>query len=46
MSQLGLVPDFTPRRLLGAAEAVERVAERTPVLRERCAHNVVVATRR
>ena len=43
--QLGLVPDFTPPRLLGVASAVERTAERTPVLRHRCAHNVVVAAK-
>ena len=43
VAQLGLVPDFTPRRLLGAAAALERAAERTPVLRDRCAHNVVLA---
>lgn len=44
--QLGLVPDFTPRRMLGAAAALERAAERTPGLRGRCAHNVVVALKR
>jgi ubiquinone/menaquinone biosynthesis C-methylase UbiE len=44
--ELGLVPDFTPRRLLGAAAALERLAERTPLVRERCAHNVVLARRR
>lgn len=44
--ELGLVPDFTPKRLLGAAAALERLAERTPVLRRRCAHNVVLALRR
>lgn len=41
--QLGLVPDFTPPRLLGAAVGVERVAERAPGLRRLCAHNVVLA---
>jgi SAM-dependent methyltransferase len=41
--QLGLVPDFTPPRLLGVAAALERLAERTPGVRGRCAHNVVVA---
>jgi SAM-dependent methyltransferase len=46
VSQLGLVPDFTPPRLLGLAAAVERAAERTPLLRERCAHNVVLAVKR
>lgn len=44
-AQLGLVPDFTPRRLLPAAAALERAAERTPLLRERCAHNVVLAAK-
>jgi ubiquinone/menaquinone biosynthesis C-methylase UbiE len=44
--ELGLVPDFTPKGLLGVAAALERLAERTPVVRERCAHNVVVALRR
>lgn len=44
--QLGLVPDFTPRTLLGAAAVLERAAERTPVLRRRCAHNVVLAAKR
>jgi len=44
-AQLGLVPDFVPPSLLGAAEAIERVAERTPGLRRLCAHNVVLATR-
>jgi SAM-dependent methyltransferase len=43
VTQLGMVPDFAPRRLIGAAAASERVAERTPVLRRTCAHNVVVA---
>jgi ubiquinone/menaquinone biosynthesis C-methylase UbiE len=44
--QLGLVPDFTPPRLLGAAAWLERTAERTPLLRARCAHNVVLAEKR
>ena len=44
-AQLGLVPDFVPPSLLGAAEEVERLAERTPGLRRLCAHNVVLATR-
>ena len=46
VTQLGMVPDFTPRALLGAAAAIERAAERTPVLRRRCAHNVVLAAKR
>jgi SAM-dependent methyltransferase len=44
--QLGLVPDFVPARLLGAAAAIERGAERTPGLRRWCAHNVVVGVPR
>jgi SAM-dependent methyltransferase len=43
VTQLGMVPDFAPRRLIGAAAAGERIAERTPLLRRTCAHNVVVA---
>jgi ubiquinone/menaquinone biosynthesis C-methylase UbiE len=43
--QLGLVPDFTPPRLLRAAAGVERVAERMPLVRRLCAHNVVLATK-
>lgn len=46
VAQLGLVPDFTPPRLLGLAARIERGAERTPRLRTRCAHNVVVAEKR
>lgn len=41
--QLGFVPDFTPPRLLGLAARIERLAERTPVVRRVCAHNVIVA---
>jgi len=43
VQQLGLVPDFTPSSLLGVAAALERLAERTPGIRKRCAHNVVLA---
>jgi SAM-dependent methyltransferase len=42
-AQLGLVPDFTPPRLLRAAAAVERIVEHTPLVRRLCAHNVVLA---
>jgi SAM-dependent methyltransferase len=45
-AQLGLVPDFVPRRLVGVAAAAERAAERTPLLRRLCAHNVVLAAKR
>lgn len=43
VTQLGMVPDFTPRRLMRAAARAERLAERTPGLRRVCAHNVVLA---
>ena len=46
VQQLGMVPDFVPERLLGAAAAAERAAERAPGLRRLLAHNVVVAKRR
>jgi SAM-dependent methyltransferase len=45
-AQLGLVPDFVPPAVLGAAAAVERAAEHTPGLRRLCAHNVVLAIKR
>lgn len=38
----GLVPDFTPPVLLGAARVIEALVERTPGLNLFCAHNVVV----
>jgi SAM-dependent methyltransferase len=40
---LGLVPDFTPRPLLGVATSLEHVVERVPVLNRLCAHNVILA---
>lgn len=43
--QLGLVPDFAPRRLLGLAAGVERIVESVPGLRRLCAHNVVLAVK-
>jgi SAM-dependent methyltransferase len=43
--QLGFVPDFTPRRLLGATQVAERLVEVTPGLRRLCAHNVVLAVK-
>jgi ubiquinone/menaquinone biosynthesis C-methylase UbiE len=42
-TQLGMVPDFTPRRALRAAAALERAVERTPLVQRLGAHNVVVA---
>lgn len=44
-AQLGMVPDFTPRAALGAAAAVERAVERTPLMRRLGAHNVILATK-
>jgi ubiquinone/menaquinone biosynthesis C-methylase UbiE len=41
--QLGLVPDFTPPRLVRPAAAVERWFEGMPRLRSLAAHNVIVA---
>ena len=43
VEQLGLVPDFTPRRALPLAAAFERLFERTPYVRRWAAHNVVTA---
>ena len=43
--QLGLVPDFVPRFALGVAAGLERVVERTPLIRRTGAHNVVVASK-
>lgn len=44
-AQLGMVPDFTPPALLNVAARAERLAERAPVLRRFCAHNVVLASK-
>jgi SAM-dependent methyltransferase len=44
--QLGLVPDFTTRRALRFAAALEWLAERTPGVRRYAAHNVILATKR
>jgi SAM-dependent methyltransferase len=44
--QLGLVPDFVPPVALPAAAAIERLVERTPLVRRLGAHNVILATRR
>ena len=43
VQQLGFVPDFTPRRAIRGAAALERLGERTPLARRLAAHNVVVA---
>lgn len=45
VAQLGLVPDFTPRRAIRAAAALERLFERTPYLHQYAAHNVIVASK-
>ncbi len=44
-AQLGLVPDFAPRALLGIAARIERAVEAIPGLRRLCAHNVVLAVK-
>jgi SAM-dependent methyltransferase len=44
-TQLGLVPDFTPRAAVPAAAAAERVVERTPLIRRLAAHNVILAAK-
>ena len=44
--RLGWMPDFVPPRLLGAAAALERAAERVPLVRALGAHNVIVGVRR
>lgn len=41
--QLGLVPDFIPESLLPVASRIEGMAERAPLARRLCAHNVVLA---
>jgi SAM-dependent methyltransferase len=43
--RLGMVPDFVPPSMLGAARVFEKAAERTPGARTFCAHNVVIARR-
>lgn len=43
--QLGMVPDFTPRPLLGAMQVAERAVEQIPGLRRLCAHNVILAVK-
>jgi SAM-dependent methyltransferase len=45
IQQLGLVPEFVPPWALPVAARVERLVERTPVLRRFAAHNVIVATK-
>lgn len=44
--QLGLVPDFTPPRMVRAAAVAERWFERVPRLKSLAAHNVIVADKR
>lgn len=44
-AQLGLVPDFAPRPLIGVAAGAERLVEAVPGLRRLCAHNVVLAVK-
>jgi SAM-dependent methyltransferase len=40
--RLGFIPDFTPRRALGAASAIERRLEAWPLTRTFASHNVFV----
>ena len=44
--QLGLVPDFTPPRMVRAAAVAERWFEAVPRLKSLAAHNVIVAAKR
>jgi SAM-dependent methyltransferase len=44
-TQLGMVPDFTPRAALRVVAAAERVVEHTPLVRRLGAHNVILATK-
>jgi SAM-dependent methyltransferase len=45
LTQLGMVPDFTPRFALRAAAAAERAVEHTPLIRRYAAHNVILAAK-
>ncbi len=45
-TQLGLVPDFTPAAAVDAMALIERVVERTPLVRRLGAHNVILAGKR
>jgi ubiquinone/menaquinone biosynthesis C-methylase UbiE len=44
-TQLGMVPDFTPRVAVRAAATLERTVERTPLARRFGAHNVIIAAK-
>jgi SAM-dependent methyltransferase len=44
-TQLGMVPDFTPRIAVRAAAAAEHAVERTPLIRRLGAHNVILAAK-
>jgi SAM-dependent methyltransferase len=43
--RLGFIPDFTPRRALGAAIAIERRLEAWPLTRTFASHNVIVVSK-
>lgn len=43
--RLGFIPDFTPRRALGAAIAIERRLEAWPLTRTFASHNVFVVSK-
>lgn len=43
--RLGFVPDFTPRRAIGVASAIERRLEAWPIIRTFASHNVFVVSK-
>lgn len=42
---LGLMPDFTPKSMLGLVARIEGIVEKLPLLNRLCAHNVVLAVK-
>lgn len=46
MQVTGFMPDFTPRPLLGMVSALERIVERVPLIKNFCAHNVILARKK
>jgi SAM-dependent methyltransferase len=44
-TQLGMVPDFTPRAAVRIAAAAERAVERMPLVRRLAAHNIILASK-
>jgi SAM-dependent methyltransferase len=43
VTPLGMMPDFTPKILIGTVARLERIFEKTPGLKRFCAHNVILA---